>query len=180
MQGATRIATVDLGEAGKGIRLCGIPLNCRPENMYELDEKSSTLCNGTNPGHHNGVLQPRILVALTDGKAYELGALSRGQGGQRVWDVCPTLREQMGDNLPAVIVLQDKCIGRKEKNTGNGLGVTEDGPCYTLTSTDVHAVLAPIMLENHPNDSRIKIDDSGNCQTLTGRMGTGGGATLLW
>ena len=34
---------------------------------------------------------------------------------------------------------------------------------------------APIMLENHPNDSRIKIDDSGNCQTLTSRMGTGGG-----
>ena len=179
MQGATRIASVDLGEAGKGIRLCGIPLNCRPENMYELDEKSSTLCNGTNPGHHNGVLQPRILVAFTDGKAYELGTLSRGQGGQRVWDVCPTLREQMGDNLPAVIVLQDKCIGRKEKNTGNGLGVTEDGPCYTLTSTDVHAVLAPIMLENHPNDSRIKIDDSGNCQTLTGRMGTGGGNTPM-
>ena len=85
----------------------------------------------------------------------------------------------MGDNLPAVIVLQDKCIGRKEKNTGNGLGVTEDGPCYTLTSTDVHAVLAPIMLENHPNDSRIKIDDSGNCQTLTGRMGTGGGNTPM-
>lgn len=118
-------------------------------------------------------------VALTDGKTYELGALSRGQGGKRTWDVYPTLREQMGDNLPAVIVLQDKCIGRKEKNTGNGLGVTENGPCYTLTSTDVHAVIAPIMLENYPNDSRVKIDDSGNCQTLTGRMGTGGGNTPM-
>lgn len=31
-----------------------------------------------------------------------------------------------------------------------------------------------IMLENHPNDSRLKIDDSGNCQTLSSRMGTGG------
>lgn len=38
---------------------------------------------------------------------------------------------------------------------------------------------APIMLENHPNDSRIKIDDSGNCQTLTSRMGTGGGNVPL-
>lgn len=211
-QGTAGTSACDIGKTG--IKLCGIPLNCRPENMYELDEKSSTLCNGTNPGHHNGIIQPKILITSTDGKAYELGALSRGQGGQRAWDVCPTLREQMGDNLPAVIILQDKCIGRKESNTGNGLGVTEGGPCYTLTSTDVHGVVAPvlvlnerqyaltvgedtantltatdykgtqvvfvpIMLENHPNDSRVKIDDSGNSQTLTGRMGTGGGNVPL-
>lgn len=34
-----------------------------------------------------------------------------------------------------------------------------------------------IMLENHPNDSRVRIDESGKCQTLSSRMGTGG-ATL--
>lgn len=32
-----------------------------------------------------------------------------------------------------------------------------------------------MMIENHPADSRVNIDDSGTCQTLTGRMGTGGG-----
>ena len=31
------------------------------------------------------------------------------------------------------------------------------------------------VLENHPNDSRVTIDDSGTVQTLTSRMGTGGG-----
>lgn len=31
-----------------------------------------------------------------------------------------------------------------------------------------------IALEYHPNDSRIKIDNSGTIQTLTQRMGTGG------
>lgn len=31
-----------------------------------------------------------------------------------------------------------------------------------------------VMLEHHPNDSRLKIDDSGSCQSLTSRMGTGG------
>ena len=31
------------------------------------------------------------------------------------------------------------------------------------------------MIENHPADSRVNIDDSGTCQTRTGRMGTGGG-----
>lgn len=32
-----------------------------------------------------------------------------------------------------------------------------------------------IVLEHHPNDSRIRIVDDGICQSLTGRMGTGGG-----
>lgn len=32
-----------------------------------------------------------------------------------------------------------------------------------------------IVLEHHPNDSRIKVDNSGTIQTLTSRMGTGGG-----
>lgn len=35
------------------------------------------------------------------------------------------------------------------------------------------------MLEHHPNDSRIKIDESGSCQSLTSRMGTGGGNVPL-
>lgn len=36
-----------------------------------------------------------------------------------------------------------------------------------------------MMIENHPADSRVNIDDSGTCQTLTGRMGTGGGNVPL-
>lgn len=35
------------------------------------------------------------------------------------------------------------------------------------------------MLENHPNDSRMKIDSSGKCQTLSSRMGTGGNNTPM-
>lgn len=33
----------------------------------------------------------------------------------------------------------------------------------------------PIILDNHPNDSRVKISDDGKVQTLSSRMGTGGG-----
>lgn len=36
-----------------------------------------------------------------------------------------------------------------------------------------------IALEHHPNDSRIKIDESGICQSLSARMGTGGGNVPL-
>ena len=32
-----------------------------------------------------------------------------------------------------------------------------------------------VAVENHPNDSRVNIDESGTVQTLTGRAGTGGG-----
>lgn len=32
-----------------------------------------------------------------------------------------------------------------------------------------------IILEHHPNDSRLRIADDGICQSLTSRMGTGGG-----
>lgn len=32
-----------------------------------------------------------------------------------------------------------------------------------------------ILLEHHPNDSRLKMKDDGICQTLSSRMGTGGG-----
>ena len=32
-----------------------------------------------------------------------------------------------------------------------------------------------ILLEHHPNDSRIRLQDDGICQSLTSRMGTGGG-----
>ena len=35
------------------------------------------------------------------------------------------------------------------------------------------------MIENHPADSRVRFDDSGACQTLSARMGTGGGNVPL-
>jgi len=38
---------------------------------------------------------------------------------------------------------------------------------------------APIIIENHPCDSRVKLNESGIVQTLTGRMGTGGGNTPM-
>ena len=36
-----------------------------------------------------------------------------------------------------------------------------------------------VILEHHPNDSRVKVDESGVCQTLSQRMGTGGGNVPL-
>lgn len=62
-------------------------------------------------------------------------------------ELSPTLR---AEQTPAVIVLQDKIIGRKDKNTGNGSGVSES-LCYTLTSTDVHGVCIPQVYDARGN-----------------------------
>jgi len=43
----------------------GVPLNFRPENMIPQVEESSTLCNGTAPGTHNGVIRYGKVRRLT-------------------------------------------------------------------------------------------------------------------
>lgn len=46
----------------------------------------------------------------------------------------------------------------------------------TGTATDPHHIPCTVYsVENHPADSRVNVDDSGKVQTLTSRMGTGGG-----
>ena len=42
---------------------------------------------------------------------------------------------------------------------------------------NIPAVAIPV--ENHPNDSRVKLSEDGIVQTLSGRMGTGGGNTPM-
>ena len=55
-----------------------------------------------------------------------------------------------------------------------GGGISEN-LSFTLTATDRHA----IMIEHHPHDSRVNIRESGVIQTLTEKMGTGGGNVPL-
>lgn len=59
-----------------------------------------------------------------------------------------------------------------EKSGGVAYG-TEMAPCLSAATHDA----CVMVLENHPNDSRVKIAEDGIVQTLSGRMGTGGGAT---
>lgn len=58
---------------------------------------------------------------------------------------------------------------------------------YTLNSVEVHAVCYGLdtsktkayAVENHPNDSRVKLAEDDIVQALTSRMGTGGGNVPL-
>ena len=60
------------------------------------------------------------------------------------------------------------------KKAGKGPLVAEE-ISNTLGTHQDQYLFQPMAIENHPNDSRVSLDDSGKVQTLTGRMGTGGG-----
>lgn len=60
---------------------------------------------------------------------------------------------------------------------GSQISVRYDGKSPTLRA-ETHGNLPCVMaysIENHPAGSRVDIDESGKVQTLTSRMGTGGG-----
>lgn len=62
--------------------------------------------------------------------------------------------------------------GNGTRDSHNGPGFQESDVMYTLNTVEQHCVQ---VIENHPNDSRVKICDDNIFQTLSSRMGTGGG-----
>ena len=65
------------------------------------------------------------------------------------------------------------CYGKK---AGKGPLIQTEKSATLGVSQDQYPFTPEVVgIENHPNDSRVDIDDSGKVQTLTGRMGTGGG-----
>lgn len=73
---------------------------------------------------------------------------------------------------PAVAVTPiDMRNATRSRTDECGVGIGETGdPSFTLTAAYCHA----IALENHPQDSRIKISENGVVQTLASNMGMGG------
>ena len=86
-------------------------------------------------------------------------------------DVAPTLRAEMHGNVPAVV----QTAGFKYLQGAQAKGIAyenEKAPTLSANQPDASVVVA---LENHPNDSRVKISEDNVVQTLSSRMGTGGG-----
>lgn len=78
------------------------------------------------------------------------------------------------DNNGPQCVVYRKTSHAKSKDDGQGWGETEVND--TLNVFDSGETRTPtIVLENHPADSRVKISRDGIVQTLSSRMGTGGG-----
>ena len=99
------------------------------------------------------------------------GICLNDQGGQRMDvtdDVTCTLRAE-AHHPPCVLESAGFCTEHSAKARGIGYG-EETSP--TLRAGTIPAAVA---LENHPADSRVKLSEDGRVQTLTSRMGTGGG-----
>lgn len=76
----------------------------------------------------------------------------------------------------------ENCIGETlsfEPGAASRLG----GHCWKGSTCTLRADMGDnqlaVAIENHPTDSRVKVDESGTIQTLTSRMGTGGGNVPL-
>lgn len=126
-------------------------------NGVVTDEVSSTL--GVNCGMSTG----RNGIILND------------QGGSRMdvtEDVTATLRAE-AHHPPCVMESAGFCTEHSAKSRTIGY---EEERSPTLRAGVVPAAIA---LENHPADSRVKLDESETIQTLTSRMGTGGGNVPL-
>ncbi len=97
------------------------------------------------------------------------------QGGQRMDvsdDVASTLRAE-AHHPPCILESAGFCTEHSADSRGIGYG-EELSP--TLRAGTVPAAVA---LENHPADSRVKLSEGNMAQTLTSRMGTGGGNVPL-
>ena len=96
------------------------------------------------------------------------------QGGSRMDitdDVTCMLRAE-AHHPPCVMQASGFCTEHSAKSRSVGY---EKEKSPTLRA----GVVPGVAIENHPADSRIKLDESGTMQTLTGRMGTGGGNVPL-
>jgi len=93
----------------------------------------------------------------------------------------------MGEEVtPALISRYESGIG----NTQDKLNVIclndQGGQQMAVTENQTGTIRAqehghqPIVLENHPADSRVKVSEDGIVQTLSSRMGTGGVILLWW
>lgn len=97
------------------------------------------------------------------------------QGGSRMdvtEEVACTLRAE-AHHPPCVMEAAGFCTEHSAK--ARGIGYEEE----TAPTLRAGVVPAAVALENHPADSRVKVSEDDKVQTLTGRMGTGGGNVPL-
>lgn len=93
----------------------------------------------------------------TEDRCYTLNTIDR----PAVMQTVPLLNDQGGSNVSG----QD--------------GATVSPTLRAEMHGNIPAVAQAIALENHPNDSRVKLSEDNVVQTLSSRMGTGGGNTPM-
>ncbi len=123
----------------------------------DQEDKSATLATSND----QYLFQPTDSCILDDQGGQQINVRTDGKA--------PTLRAETHGNLPCVIEPQG-FDGYNQALTG------DKSKSLSASATDSDHVPGVVYsIENHPADSRVNIDESGKVQTLTSRMGTGGG-----
>ena len=156
----------------------GWPLGFRPENVRVYEEVATTLCNGTRPGFTTGIIEAVPVAYSFDSLASNAMKSSNPHSGCRQVEVSKTLDcfdPNPSKNQGGIAVLQPICMATQQ----GGAEIRTDDKAPTVTAAaGMSGNNQPVVcysIENHPADSRVDIDESGKVQTLTSRMGTGGG-----
>ena len=207
-EGATGDAENGVGKAVDGVK-CLTPWDCQSKRVfdpsgsmstyqamgdggannvavcYSFDALASNSMKSANP--HSGCREVEVSKTLdtTDpNPSKNQGGIAvvqptlclNDQGGSVMSvseDVPGTLRAQEHGHQPAICI-QGNCIDRADTAGCNGKGWRDDD--FTLNTVDRPAVYA---IENHPADSRVRVSGDGIVQTISSRMGTGGGNTPM-
>ena len=170
--------------------------------VYEADTSRTLDANGGNPSCNQGgiaiVENVPYTLKIRSGVSVDSYGKAAGKGALVQENLSATLgtsndqylfqpvgfdgynATETGDKSATLGVNCGMSTGR------NGVVVGYDGYNQTLTgdktmsvtgsASDIHHVPGVVYsVENHPADSRVNLDESGKVQTLTSRMGTGGG-----
>ena len=120
---------------------------------YGISSYNSNAMKSSNP--HSGIYEADTSRTL-DGNGDNT---SCNQGGIAIVE-----------SVPYTLKIRSVCEGG-----GKGAFVQENKSATLATNNDQYLFQPVYSVENHPADSRVNIDESGKVQTLTSRMGTGGG-----
>lgn len=153
--------------------------------IYEAKTSRTLDLNGGNPSCNQGgmiVVYDGQSCASNTETAYTIQAsraddhhisvvcVLNDQGGavMDVSDKAGTLRAQEHMHQPII------CFKERAGKPGGGKGILI-GEDRTFTLSTIQQDTICYSVENHPNDSRVKIREDGTVQTLSARCGTGGG-----
>lgn len=146
---------------------------------YEVDCKSLCEClrnQKSASGFSNKEIADRLNLPLTKVEHWFRQDASFAIPDAEIW---MDLKELLGietDEFDESITTYVAQEGKYDMS--NRIYVGDIAPTLTTQSAD-YKYLVPLSIENHPNDSRVKIREDGTVQSLTSRMGTGGGNVPL-
>jgi DNA (cytosine-5)-methyltransferase 1 len=149
-------------------------------DIYNTTLTGDRVCTLTAEGYGSTGTSPKVLLSVS----LEPGIASREEKGINCltsWDY-QTRRVYGIDGVYPILTAGAETSGQNQQVICYGVDIYNQAltgdKTKTLNSAATDADHIPCTIysiENHPNDSRVNIDDEGKVQALTGRMGTGGG-----